>query len=346
MSKKKIGGLGRGLGALIPGMEKPVKATAKEKKAEPEKTREVIKEVIVKESDGKPIEIAIDAIKINPNQPRTEFDQNSLQDLCSSVKEYGVLQPILVRKTVKGYELIAGERRYRAATMAGLKKVPAYIKEFNDIQMTEVALIENLQRENLSPIEEAKAYDHLLANYGLTQEMLSNKIGRSRSHIANFLRLLKLTETVQKYLAANTISMGQAKPLLALDDKKLQEKAAEFIIENDLPARKVESLVKQLQKNPGLFDEAKDESPAESHDITPNEVFILDAEDKLKMVLGTGVRIKTSGRKRIEIDFASMEELDRVIELLTGIQKNIGTDDKQSKIEALRKFSTSGSFSV
>ncbi len=206
MSKKKIGGLGRGLGALIPGMEKPVKATAKEKKAEPEKTREVIKEVIVKESDGKPIEIAIDAIKVNPNQPRTEFDQNSLQDLCSSVKEYGVLQPILVRKTVKGYELIAGERRYKSAQMAGLQTVPAVIANVDDETSAEVALVENVQRRDLTAIEEARSYKSLLDKGYLTQEQLAKRMGLSQPSIANKLRLLNLDDEVQQALLDEKIS--------------------------------------------------------------------------------------------------------------------------------------------
>lgn len=173
---KKIGGLGKGLGAFgLGAINKPKTAIAK---AKPQQEAKL---------EGLPVqELDINKITANPGQPRQEFDPEALKTLQESITQYGVLQPILVRKTVKGYELIAGERRFRAATQAGLKTIPALVREYNDAQMSEVALIENIQRENLNAIEEAKAYQHLLADYGLTQELLSHKVGRSRSHIANF----------------------------------------------------------------------------------------------------------------------------------------------------------------
>ncbi|WP_276840502.1 ParB/RepB/Spo0J family partition protein [Anaerovibrio lipolyticus] len=341
---KKKGGLGRGLGALGLGG-----ATVNK----PAKSQENKKEQLhaVKSNDGKsevsavtasPQEIEVSKIKVNPNQPRTEFDEEALNALQDSIKEYGVLQPVIVRKTAKGYELIAGERRLRASKRAGKQTIPAIIKEFNDAQMTEIALIENIQRENLNPVEEAHAYHHLLSDYGLTQDMLSKKVGRSRSHIANFLRLLKLSEKIQAMLVEGKISMGQAKPLLAIEDIDLQEKAANFIIDNDLSVRKVEALVKQLLKHPDYFDE----KPVDTKgvDTDPAQLFILDAEDKLKMVLGTSVRIKGTGKKKkLEIDFTSQDDLERIIDLLT---EKVRANDNAEKLKKLREFSTTGKFNV
>ncbi|MBQ1855879.1 MAG: ParB/RepB/Spo0J family partition protein [Anaerovibrio sp.] len=294
-----------------------------------------------------PQEIDISLIKVNPHQPRNDFDEEALNALQDSIKEYGVLQPVLVRKTPKGYELIAGERRLRASKLAGKKSIPAIVKEYNDAQMTEIALIENIQRENLNPVEEAHAYQHLLSDYGLTQDMLSKKVGRSRSHIANFLRLLKLADAVQGMLVDGRISMGQAKPLLTIEDSELQEKAATFIIEHDLSVRKVEALVKQLLKHPDFFEE----KPMEAKGQDPDEatLFLLEAEDKLKMVLGTPVRIKGSGKKkRLEIDFSSNEELERIIALISDSANAQDTAEKLTKLRAsmLREYSTKGKFSV
>ncbi|WP_051533342.1 ParB/RepB/Spo0J family partition protein [Anaerovibrio sp. RM50] len=343
MAKKK-GGLGRGLGALGLGSSTVTQSvnTPEEKKVQPKaaKTNEIDKGA--QAPVGSPQEIDISKIKVNPNQPRTEFDQDALNALQDSIKEYGVIQPIIVRKTAKGYELIAGERRLRASKLAGKKTIPAIIKEYNDAQMTEIALIENIQRENLNPVEEAHAYQHLLSDYGLTQDMLSKKVGRSRSHIANFLRLLKLSDKIQTLLVDGKISMGQAKPLLALEDLNLQEKAATFIIDNDLSVRKAEALVKQLLKHPDYFDEKPVDTKGE--DTDPARLFILDAEDKLKMIFGTSVRIKDSGKKKkLEIDFASQEDLERILELLTEKAK---VQDTAEKLKKLREYSTTGKFNV
>ena len=255
---KKIGGLGKGLGAfgLGSGVSKSLANSVRNVEAVPSAGSD--KSGFVQQPV---MELDLTLISANPNQPRTEFEQEAMDSLRDSVKQYGVLQPVLVRKTTKGYELIAGERRFRAAQLAGLRTIPAMVREYNDAQMTEVALIENIQRENLNPVEEARAYQHLLSDYGLTQEMLSGKVGRSRSHIANFLRLLRLSEKVQGMLAEGSISMGQAKPLLSLEDASLQDKAAEFIIANELSARKAEELVKKLQKHPDCLDAA--EEPAQ-----------------------------------------------------------------------------------
>ena len=340
---KKIGGLGKGLGAfgLGSGVSKSMANSVRNVEAVPSAGSD--KSGFVQQPV---MELDLTLISANPNQPRTEFEQEAMDSLRDSVKQYGVLQPVLVRKTTKGYELIAGERRFRAAQLAGLRTIPAMVREYNDAQMTEVALIENIQRENLNPIEEAQAYQHLLLDYGLTQEMLSNKVGRSRPHIANFLRLLKLAPAVQKLLADQTISMGQAKPLIAIEDEALQQQAAEFIIVHELSVRKVEALVKHLLKNPDYF---KEEQSTETKDVSPEDLYFYEAEDKLKLLLGTTVRIKHSGKKkRLEIDFASQEELSQLIELLQGNnQQNIAAEaEKEDKLHKLRAFSTTGKFSV
>ena len=342
---KKIGGLGKGLGAfgLGSGVSKSLANSVRNVEAVPSAGSD--KSGFVQQPV---MELDLTLISANPNQPRTEFEQEAMDSLRDSVKQYGVLQPVLVRKTTKGYELIAGERRFRAAQLAGLRTIPAMVREYNDAQMTEVALIENIQRENLNPVEEARAYQHLLSDYGLTQEMLSGKVGRSRSHIANFLRLLRLSEKVQGMLAEGSISMGQAKPLLSLEDASLQDKAAEFIIANELSARKAEELVKKLQKHPDCLDAA--EEPAQQPVPEAEDIFYR-AQDKLKMLLGTTVRIKHSGsKKRLEIDFASQDELNYVIRLLERLEHqqagHIESGSNDEKLAKLRQFSTTGKFSV
>ncbi|WP_405745979.1 ParB/RepB/Spo0J family partition protein [Anaerovibrio slackiae] len=343
---KKIGGLGKGLGAfgLGSGVSKSLANSVRNVEAVPSAGSD--KSGFVQQPV---MELDLTLISANPNQPRTEFEQEAMDSLRDSVKQYGVLQPVLVRKTTKGYELIAGERRFRAAQLAGLRTIPAMVREYNDAQMTEVALIENIQRENLNPVEEARAYQHLLSDYGLTQEMLSGKVGRSRSHIANFLRLLRLSEKVQGMLAEGSISMGQAKPLLSLEDASLQDKAAEFIIANELSARKAEELVKKLQKHPDCLDAA--EEPAQQPVPEAEDIFYREVQDKLKMLLGTTVRIKHSGsKKRLEIDFASQDELNYVIRLLERLEHqqagHIESGSNDEKLAKLRQFSTTGKFSV
>lgn len=346
MAKSKR--LGRGLDAL--GLGKisnpngiPASTVNNGKPSAAIKNKDTLKAVA--DTDKKllsPEEIDISKISVNPHQPRNDFQEEALNALKESIKEYGVIQPIIVRKTVKGYELIAGERRYRASKLAGLKTIPAVVREYDDAQMTEVALIENIQRENLNPIEEAQAYQHLLSDYGLTQDMLSKKVGRSRPHITNFLRLLKLDDKVQRSLVGGTISMGQAKPLLSLEEKELQVKALKFIEENDLSVRKVEALVKHLQKDPYCLDDEPLDKTGQNTD--PQELFIIEAEDKLKMIFGTSVRIKSKGKKqKLEIDFSDKADLDRIVELLISVKGNSTTEEKLAR---LREFSTKGKLTV
>ena len=282
---KQSRGLGRGLEALIPTMSE----------------QEVVKELLITD------------IVANKYQPRNEFNEEALEELAESINQYGLLQPVIVRKVLNGYELIAGERRWRAAQKNGAKTIPAIVREYSDIETTEIALIENLQRENLNAIEEAGAYQRLVNEFGLTQEELAKKIGRSRSHIANFIRLLNLPEIVQEYVSRGTLTMGQVRPLLTLESEDLQIEAAEYIIAEDLSARDAEKLVKKLMKEPQVLQEELEEEEYKE------DVFVVEAEDVLKMALGTKVKIKPGKKKsKIEIEFYSADDLERLVEVLTN----------------------------
>ena len=335
----KHGGLGgQGLGALFGG-NAHVAAGA----AVPEKDRVQ--------------ELAVADIRANRYQPRTDFDEAALEDLKASVEAYGVLQPVIVRRLPASegegqYELIAGERRLRAAKLAGLAKVPAIVREYSDAETSEIALIENLQREDLNPMEEARAYQSLIGSFGLTQDEISKKVGRSRSHIANFLRLQKLDEKVQDYVASGTLSMGQARPLVALESHELQRKAADYIQEHELTARGCEALVRKLAEDPTLLDAAEGENggpqtAASSDGGTPE---LRATMDRLTQYFGTQVKIKRGKKKgKIEIDYYGDEDLERILELLHGGADKAGARnaedaeaEKQKKIEALRRVSTQG----
>lgn len=300
MVSKGHGGLGKGLGALL-------------------KNREITP------AKDQVQEIAADEIRANRYQPRQNFDEAALEDLSESIRQYGILQPLIVRcLPEKGYELIAGERRLRAARKAGLEKVPALVREYNDAEISEIALIENIQRENLNIIEEAEAYAFLMQNFQLTQEMLAKKVGRSRPHIANSLRLLELAEPVQDKLVAGELLMGQARPLLALKDEALQIKAAEHILAEHLSSRQAEELVRRLLDDPAYLDAEEsgpeDESAeAQETQEAQQDAFYQDAVGRLNEYLGTKVRIRPGKKKsRIEIEFYSEDDLERLLELLEG----------------------------
>jgi ParB family chromosome partitioning protein len=264
-----------------------------------------------------PSQLSVKEIVPNKFQPRRVFDEEALNELAQSIKQYGVLQPIVVRKTMTGYELVAGERRWRAAQLAGLRMIPAVVRDYTDGEMTEIALIENLQRENLNPIEEALAFKMLMEEFGLTQEEVARKIGRSRSMIANVVRMLNLHPLIQDHVSRGTLSMGQARPLLALENFQIQMEAAETIIEEDLSARDAEELVRRMQKAPRPKKVTKTEK---------REIHLAEAEERLKMVLGTQVRIKPGKmRSKIEIEFYSPDDLDRIIEVLTVQQQVAAT---------------------
>lgn len=293
-SKKGKGlGLGKGIDSLI-GMES-VEAALGEKEIH---------------------ELPISEVVPNVDQPRKNFDEDSLATLAESIKNLGIFQPIVVRKQKNKYQIVAGERRYRAAIMAGLKTVPVVVKKYNTEEMTEVALVENLQREGLDPIEEALAYQGLMDVYKQTQEMISARLGRSRSYIANMVRLLKLCDSVQKDLIEGDLTVGQARPLLALRSAAQQMEAAECIKEEDLSAREVEQLVKAMQNKTVRKKVGKPQDTAEVRALV----------ERLKLSLGSPVNIKfRAGKKvqgKIEIAFTSEAELERLIAYMDGHEQD------------------------
>lgn len=258
--------------------------------------------------EGTALEIDIDAISPNPKQPRRAFSDEALQALAESIRQYGLIQPIVVQKKNGAYELIAGERRLRAAKLCGLKKIPAVIRECAPQASAELALIENLQREDLDPVEEASAYCSLIREFGLTQEQTAEKVGRSRSHVANMMRLLQLPEEIQQYLIDGVLTIGQARPLLQLKDKQMQLDAAARIIDQELSARQVEAMIRQLLKDVPPKEQAEPDAYLES------------MQDRMKMHLGTNVAIRLGRNKKrgkIEISFTSEEEFERLLAILT-----------------------------
>ena len=326
MAKK--GGLGLGLGALL---KKPPETPAK-KDAKPQRASSA--EPAPKAADGSQIvELPVGKLRPNRSQPRTNFDEGALEELAESIRAHGILQPLLVREVENGYELIAGERRLRAAKLAGLKTVPALIRKYSLEEMTEIALIENVQRENLNAVEEGRAYQLLMTKFGLTQEKLAERIGRSRSHIANFLRLMRLPAHVQESLVQEALTMGQAKPLLALETEELMQQAADYIIDHNLSSRQAEVLVARLRKDPDLLNpKARTEKKNE-----PSRIFVADVEDRLKLLFGTPVHITLGQKKnRIEIDFKTQEELDRIVDMLSKQHE----DDVERKKNMLRAASS------
>ena len=282
-------GLGRGLGALLPPAPSP--AT----------------ESVGRESDrGAVQELPVDAIYANPNQPRKDFETNALKDLSASLKQSGVLQPVVVRRAGQGYQLIVGERRWRAAKLAGIERIPAVIREATDAESLELALVENLLRENLNPLEEAEAYQRLLADFNWTQEELGERVGKDRSSIANSLRLLKLPELIQGDLRSGRLTMGHARALLALDTVAEQLKLREEILAHSWSVRRTEEGVKRSASIGAR------RPPRRSAELTA-------LEDTLREKLATRVRLVGNERHgRIEIVYTSREDLDRLLELIAG----------------------------
>ena len=267
-------------------------------------------------------ELPIEDVIPNKDQPRKNFDEQSLATLAESIKNLGIFQPIVVRKQKDKYQIVAGERRYRAALMVGLETVPVVVKNYNTEEMTEVALVENLQREGLDPIEEALAYQGLMNTYKQTQEMISARLGRSRSYIANMMRLLKLAASVQKDLIEGDLTVGQARPLLALRSATQQVEAAERIKEGELSARQAEQLVKAM-----MSKKTKSKDTTEPHDTAEVRALV----DRLKLSLGSPVSIKfRAGKKiqgKIEIAFSSETELERLIAYMDAQES---TDDEET----------------
>ena len=267
-------------------------------------------------------ELPIEDVIPNEDQPRKNFDEQSLATLAESIKNLGIFQPIVVRKQKDKYQIVAGERRYRAALMVGLETVPVVVKNYNTEEMTEVALVEDLQREGLDPIEEALAYQGLMNTYKQTQEMISARLGRSRSYIANMMRLLKLAASVQKDLIEGDLTVGQARPLLALRSAAQQVEAAERIKEGELSARQAEQLVKAM-----MSKKTKSKEAAEPHNTAEVRALV----DRLKLSLGSPVFIKfRAGKKvqgKIEIAFSSETELERLIAYMDAQES---TDDEET----------------
>ena len=247
------------------------------------------------------VQISLSELRANPYQPRKNFDEEALNELAASIKEHGVFQPIIVKKSVKGYEIIAGERRFRASKLAGLTTIPAIIKDFSDEEMMQIALLENLQRENLTAIEEAKAYKSIIESMNITQDELAKKVGKSRSHITNILGLLKLPTSVQDMVLFNKISMGHARVLSKLDDAEKQEELAQKVLDEDLSVRNLESLI--YDNNTTKKAKAKIQDDSEYKYI----------ENYLKEKLGTTVKISNN---KINIKFSSVHDLNRILEIM------------------------------
>lgn len=283
-------GLGKGLDSLIPNMAEATKVS---------KEKEIVKaDSIVK----------ISKIEPNKEQPRKEFDEDALAELADSIRQYGLLQPILVQDRNTYYEIIAGERRWRACKLAGLKEVPVIIKHYTEQEIVEISLIENIQREDLNPIEEALAYKKLLEEFNLRQEEVAEKVSKSRTAVTNSIRLLKLSNKVQEMVIAGDISTGHARALLSISDLEEQEMIAEKIVKDRLSVRDVEKLVKELSKPKKEVVERD----------TSMDIFYKDIEEKLKTKLMTKVSISSKDGKRgkIELEFYSNEDFDRLYEEL------------------------------
>ena len=311
MSKK--GGLGKGLGAIFGENTSP----AVEKAQEPASAAQ---------------ELLIKNIAANPYQPRCNFDEEKLQELAASIKEFGVVQPVVVRKKGRSYELVAGERRLRAAGLAGLTKVPAIVKDYDDAKMMEIALIENIQRHDLNPIEEAQGLRRLMQEFKLTQEQTAEKVGRSRSAVTNILRLLNLPEQVQAHIINGVLTMGQAKQLLGLPKPEQMCEVAEAIIANGWSSRMTEEVVRKLKEGKKLKivrelieEEAKNNDNKEKkpkREPTENDIFCHDFEQRLVEFLGTKVKVvpklDEQGRQggTIHIEYYSAEDLERIDEVL------------------------------
>ena len=308
------GGLnkGKGLETLIP--QKMPRSTTDHASVNPEPEIKVVEKIVEKVVE-KPADIFLKLSEIVPNseQPRKDFDEDALMELSESIKQFGVLQPLLVQKKGKYYEIIAGERRWRAAKLAGIKKVPAIIKEFSPQEVVEISLIENIQRENLNAIEEAHAFKRLIEEFNLKQDEVAERVSQSRTAVTNSMRLLKLDERVQKMLVDEMISTGHARAILGLEDPEMQYMAAQKIFDEKLSVRETEKLVKQLL-NPKRVTETNMD--------TQTEAIYQTLEEKLKGIVGTKVSIQRNknNKGKIEIEYYSQDELERIIELFETIK--------------------------
>lgn len=305
MAASKKGGLGRGLDALFadaaPVAIKEVNSPSKNKK----------NEAPVDDGSEKVRYLSVHDVKPNENQPRKSFDEDKISDLANSIKENGIIQPIIVREKGKGFEIVAGERRWRAAIKAELKEIPCLVRELSDEQNMLLAIIENMQREDLNPIEEAEGLNQMIKTYGLTQEQVSKNVGKSRPYISNSLRLLKLPADIRQMMEDGVLSAGHGRALLGMENPEDREKLARKIVEEGLSVRETERLAAN-----GLSGKRK-RSPRK-----PKNPDLAKVESNLKEALGTRVNIKYSGKKgKIELEFFSREELERLIEMLESLGK-------------------------
>ena len=313
MAQKR--GLGRGLASLIPtevddNELKTPRQTSKKKSGTESATKEVVKEVV------KEVEKTLKITEIEPNaaQPRKHFEEDPLQELADSIKEFGIIQPIVVTPKNGYYEIIAGERRWRAARLAGLKEVPVIIRNYTNQEIVEISLIENIQRENLNPIEEAQAYQRLIQEFSLKQDEVAERVSKSRTAITKSMRLLKLCPKVQEMVIEDKLSSGHARTLLTIEDPDLQYEIACKVFDESLSVRQTEVLVKKLMSTP----KEKREVPAIDH-----QYLYTDMEEHLKEVLGSKVSIKAKNNEKgkIEIEYYSSEELESLIDKLNEIHK-------------------------
>lgn len=304
MAAKK--GLGKGLDSLIADTVSTKPAAKETEKKKP--TSEHAADAVM-----------MDIAKVEPNreQPRKKFDEDALLELAESIKQFGVLQPLLVQERDDYYEIIAGERRWRAAKMAGVKKVPVIIKKLTEQEIMEISLIENIQREDLNPIEEALAYKRLLSEFNLKQDEVAERVSKSRTAVTNAMRLLKLNEKVQQMVIDEMLTTGHARALLGIEDQEKQYTVAQKIFDEKLSVRDTEKLVKSLQ------NEKKKQTDVRTQIDPKLEAIYQDLEEQMKVILGTKVSInhKDSEKGKLEIEYYSQDELDRIIDLLRTIQK-------------------------
>ncbi|MBR9938614.1 ParB/RepB/Spo0J family partition protein [Oscillospiraceae bacterium Marseille-Q3528] len=298
MAVAKRKGLGKGLDSLIP-------------------KADVIPTAAPTEQENKPNTfVKISRIEPNKDQPRKNFDEDALQELAESIKQFGVIQPLIVQKRDDFYEIIAGERRWRAAKIAGLKEVPVIIKDYTDQEIVEISLIENIQREDLNPIEEAFAYKRLLEEFHLKQDEVAERVSKSRTAVTNSMRLLKLDGRVQQMVIDEMITTGHARAILAIEDKELQYQTAVRVFDEKLSVRETEKLVKKIGK--------EQTAAAEEPEPIKNDFIYRDMEEKIKGIFGTKVSVshKKNNKGKIEIEYYSNDELERIYDLITSIAKN------------------------
>lgn len=318
MATRKKGGLGKGIDALIaPSVKKEADKEKIVEKVVEKPVEKIIEKVVEKPVD---VRMKIDEIEPNRMQPRKKFDEDALQELAESIKQYGLIQPIVVKKNNDYYEIVVGERRWRAARIAGLKEVPVIIKEYDNKESMEIAIVENLQREDLNPIEEAEAYRRLIDEFGLKQDEAAQKVSKSRTAVTNALRLLKLDERVQKMVIDDMISGGHARALLAIEDKEEQYGMAMTVFDNKMSVRETEKLVRDYLKK---LEEKDSDEKTKKKDFSQMETIYGQLEERMKSIIGTKVAIRSRNYKKgkIEIEYYSNDELERIIDLIESVKQ-------------------------